>query len=141
MLRQETSQAYIFPLLDMKAQKSILAGYDVRNKEYLSDIEAYIDFICQERNITIKQIRSKRRDRFIVEARQWVCYYYTKFCTENRIGRLTYNKIGEALDKDHATIIYTIRAAQNMHDTDLAYNEDSSRLYAKLIDKANIINK
>jgi len=133
----KSSQAYIFPILDLLAQKSIQKGYDVRKIEYLSDFNAYIDFICEEKNIPILQFKSPKRNRFLVDARQWACYYYDKFCRENRVERIGLTEMGRLIGKDHATVIHSIRAVQNMIDTDKAFSKDAEALYSKLIIKAD----
>lgn len=62
--------------------------------------------------ISDKRIRSKSKKEELVLARQLYCYLTKKVLSRNRVKRKGYtlNKIGMLIDRDHATVLYSINA-------------------------------
>jgi len=74
-----------------------------------------IDVVCKAYNTSIKMIRSDIRKRGIVEARQLICYLLRKL--KDRIPKkMTYEKIGGLVNKDHATVKHAERVIQDRVD-------------------------
>ena len=72
----------------------------------MKNIEALKDFYqdyCKKVDMTFEQLYSKSRKREIVDKRMILAYLL-----RTALG-MTYHDIGEALKKNHATIIYHIR--------------------------------
>ncbi|MFW5871757.1 MAG: helix-turn-helix domain-containing protein [bacterium] len=62
--------------------------------------------------ISDKRIRSKSKKEELVLARQLYCYLTKKVLSRNRVIRKGYtlNKIGMLIDRDHATVLYSVNA-------------------------------
>ena len=103
-----TSQAYIYPLLDQKGRFK-----HKRKQQALTSNDIFDDFIffaCDHFKIKYRDFISKKRFKHLVEARQWVCYYYREYCNEYKIYPISLTDMGKRLgDRDHATIIHSIK--------------------------------
>ena len=58
-------------------------------------------------NIRLTAMQIADRERYLVEARQLMCYALREHCG------LTFKTIGRIIDRDHATVIYGIKQVQN----------------------------
>tara|TARA_R100000458_G_C8239463_1_gene218933 strand:- start:377 stop:835 length:459 start_codon:yes stop_codon:yes gene_type:complete len=74
------------------------------NEEPLSNF--FTDY-CEQVDLTIEELFSKSRKREIVDKRMVLAYLL-----RTSLG-MTYHDIGEALKKNHATIIYAIKNLEN----------------------------
>jgi len=126
-----TSQAYIFPNLSERG-KAMFFGRNAMKIEQLQDFDIWIDFVCQELNITIADLKSKNRKRHLVEARQLACWMYNEYCLLNRVVRLSLEKMGERIGgKDHATVLHCIRTIA----TEIANYKDKKDKYQTMYNK------
>jgi chromosomal replication initiator protein len=128
-----SSQAYIFPNLSERG-KAMFFGRNAMKIEQLQDFDIWIDFVCQELNITIADFKSKNRKRHLVEARQLACWLYNEYCLHNRVNRLSLAKMGELIgDKDHATVLHSINVIANAVQMYKDKKETYLTMYNKLI--------
>lgn len=126
-----TSQAYIFPNLSERG-KALFFGRNAMKIEQLQDFDIWIDFVCQELNITIAEFKSKNRKRHLVEARQLACWMYNEYCVLNRVTKLSLEKMGERIGgKDHATVLHCIRTIS----TEIANYKDKKDKYQSMYNK------
>jgi chromosomal replication initiator protein len=126
-----TSQAYIFPNLSERG-KAMFFGRNSMKIEQLQDFDIWIDFVCQELNITIADFKSKRRFRHLVEARQLACWLYNNHWINYRFPRLSLEKMGERIGgKDHATVLHSIRTIA----TEIANYKDKKDQYQTMYNK------
>jgi chromosomal replication initiator protein len=97
-------------------------------------LETFIHFVCKERNIQVPDFLSSSRKRHLVEARQWVCYYFTEYCNRMKLSKPTLGYIGEQIGgKDHATVLHAIGVIQNLLDTDRTKKNEFTKLYNKYL--------
>jgi hypothetical protein len=68
--------------------------------------------ICEGEGQTMDQLKSETREQEIVFARQLIMFFAKKM----KVGSLSY--IGRKFDKDHATVIHSIKTINNYLDTD-----------------------
>ena len=70
-------------------------------------LKDYFTEYCEKVEITLDQLYSKSRKRDLVEKRMVLMYTLRK-----SVG-MTLNKIAEALDKNHATIIHAVKSIED----------------------------
>lgn len=68
--------------------------------------------ICKGEGFTLEQLQDETREQEIVFARQLIMFFAKKM----KVGSLSY--IGRKFDKDHATVIHSIKTINNYLDTD-----------------------
>ena len=88
------------------------------------EIEALQNIICDVFELSWQKIKSKDRHRDLVAARQLFCFF-----SYRRIGK-TLAAIGDILDRDHTTIIVSIRKVE-----DYVFTRDSQvyPMYKKVL--------
>tara|TARA_B110000003_G_C16639296_1_gene529545 strand:+ start:1784 stop:2188 length:405 start_codon:yes stop_codon:yes gene_type:complete len=64
--------------------------------------------IRKELHVTKEQIISRKRDRNIVEARQMFCLLARRFTKKTSV------QIGKAIDRDHATVLYSVASMDSL---------------------------
>ena len=74
-----------------------------------------IEIVCKKTGIDIKDLKGKSRKREIVEARQ-LAFYILKKNT-----RLPFAVIGGMLNRDHTTVIHSIKVVTALKETDKEY--------------------
>jgi chromosomal replication initiation ATPase DnaA len=96
------------------------------NQEQLNkDVDEFVERIANVRGYTTEDLKSKSRKREIVIVRQMVCYLTRKHFASRF---LSFQRIGERVNRDHSSVIYSYREIENMlenkdkHVTDL-FNE------------------
>ena len=87
-----------------------------------STLGAILDYVCLETNISKNDILSTNHQRSIVEARQVFCYLAKK----NTEYSLT--DIGRFINRNHATVIYSIRTVDNLLETDKIFINTYSQI-------------
>jgi chromosomal replication initiation ATPase DnaA len=129
-----SSAAYIYPILHHISQTAISRRANYGTTVDKDKLETFIYFICNEKNINVTDFLSSSRKRYLVEARQWVCYYFTDYCRRMHLSKPTLGYIGEQLgDKDHATVLHGIKVVQNLLDTDRKKKNEFTKLYNKYL--------
>lgn len=129
-----TSQAYIYPLLHNSSRAGIRIKA-VHGENYdRSEISTFIQFICKEKGILLSDFLGNRRFRNLVEARQWVCYFYNLHLERTKTVKPPLRYIGEMIGgKDHATVLHSIKATQALLDTNQPKNDEYNNLYLKYL--------
>jgi len=122
-------RAELFVGLPKFVQQSVVLRVPLRLSKELTDINTFIRFICEKRAIQHSALISKCRQRHLAEARQWVMYYYTKYQRDTKQDVLPLYAIGACLNKDHATVIYSIKNVENLLLTDRKKREEFEGLY------------
>jgi len=96
------------------------------NQERLNkEVDEFVERIANVRGYTIEDLKSKSRKREIVIVRQMVCYLTRKHFASRF---LSFQRIGDRINRDHSSVIYSYREIENMlenkdkHVTDL-FNE------------------
>jgi hypothetical protein len=107
-------------------------SHEILTSENLFD--EFIYFACEHFRIKHHDFISKKRFRNLVEARQWVCYYFTEYCNRMKLSKPTLGYIGEQIGgKDHATVLHAIGVIQNLLDTDRLKKNEFTKLYNKYL--------
>lgn len=73
-----------------------------------------IDTVCEQCNVQKSDLLSKKRDAEIVLPRQIVMYLCRKYLSSSN----SYKEIGQALGRDHSTVISGVERVSNMLETD-----------------------
>jgi chromosomal replication initiation ATPase DnaA len=118
-------------------QRSVILRVPVGQAKELTDIYTFIRFICEKKSIRHNDLLGRSRERHLVEARQWVCYFYTHYQTSNKKDLLTLTAIGNTINRDHATVLHSIKAAQSLIDYDTAKRLEFFDLYEKMLIQYN----
>lgn len=87
-----------------------------------------LEAICMKFEIEVRQIKGKRRDQNIVEARHILCYILN---SDNYL-RMYLREIGELLNRHHSTIIHSIEYVKRTLEVDEAYRRKLADLYVYL---------
>ena len=88
-----------------------------------STLGTILDYVCLETGITKDQIINRNNSQQITEARQIYCYLAKKHTEYS----LVY--IGKFIKREHATVIYSIRTAENLLEKDKIF----IRTYSQII--------
>jgi chromosomal replication initiation ATPase DnaA len=90
-------------------------------KEITDNPEALLLAICNELDITTEQVRSTRRVRKLVDAR----HIFAKLCRDNftkgEFPRMSLDKIGSYINKDHCDILRYIYQVENIKEIRTEY--------------------
>ncbi len=98
-------------------------GLDVTKK---IGLERIMKVVCDEFEIDIDLITSKKRQRDIVDARHIFCYLASK-----AYGRFTLKQIGAVVNRDHASVLHAKRKVKDL----MQYDREMSGVIAKIIRK------
>lgn len=129
-----TSQAYIYPLLHNSSKVGIRIKAVHGDNTEKSHIASFIEFICNEKKIALDNFLSPSRVRELVEARQWVCYFYNLHLDRIKAVKPPLRYTGEMIGgRNHATVLHSIKAIQNILDTNAAKNDEYNNLYLKYL--------
>lgn len=82
--------------------------------------------VAKETSVTVEDIISKTRIQNITEARQLFCYVIRE-----RYG-IPFVKIGKLINRDHATILHSVKAHKNRHDVDKKYRELTRNVFVSV---------
>jgi chromosomal replication initiator protein len=125
-MKSNTLSPYIFP--GIKREDLITAGFPhLISKHPVYTKEEVMEIVSQECGVTIEQIVSRRRFRFIVEARQILAKVLKDKC------RMTFANIGKTIgDRDHTTAIHSVLSYDNLYTTDDSFREKADNINYKL---------
>ena len=84
-------------------------------------LDAIMTMVCRYYSIDKNIVLSKKRDREIVMARHMFCWM------SRRYTRSTFKLMGEYINRDHATVIHSVRKVEDLMDFDreLKYDRDT----------------
>ena len=98
-------------------------GLDVTKK---IGLERIMKVVCEEFDLDIDLITSKKRQREIVDARHIFCYLASK-----AYGRFTLKQIGAIVNRDHASVLHAKRKVKDL----MEYDREMNALVLKIIRK------
>lgn len=97
--------------------KQIINDFTIKATHEVS-VDYIINVVCQNRNVNLEDFNTLSRKRNIVQARQLAMYFCKKYT------KASLNIIGSQCgNKDHATVLHSIRAVENMIDTDNEFRQ------------------
>ena len=97
---------------------------DTRTNTTLGRIERVV---CETLYLTTDELRSKKRDRHLVEARNIF------FCISKKLNTdITLKKLGSYLNKNHATVMHSIKNCKSWIDTDAFFEEKFDKCLTKV---------
>ena len=100
----------------------------VQNSTQEISIEYIINVVCKHLNVSIEEFNSKSKKREMVQARQIVMYLAKKYD-----GSLSLVTIGQQCGgKNHATVIHSIKAVENLLETDKQFRALVSEIEKKI---------
>ena len=102
---------YIFSVMNISFTKQSIE---------LDDIEKTV---CEYYKISSERLRTKRRHRDIMKARQ-VYMYLSRKLTQHTLRQIA-DHIG---GYDHTTVVHAVQTVQNLMDTEQDYNQDVNNL-------------
>tara|TARA_R110001632_G_scaffold208195_1_gene332533 strand:- start:2989 stop:3660 length:672 start_codon:yes stop_codon:yes gene_type:complete len=87
----------------------------------LKTLNAIMNMVCRYYSIDKELVLGRKRDRELVIARQMFCWL------ARRYTRSTFKLMGEFIDRNHATVIHSIRKVDELVDFDreLKYDRDT----------------
>lgn len=112
---------YIFVGLEPNYKSRVILNF-VKTVNPLDVLEV----VAKETSVTVEDIISKTRVQNIAEARQLFCHVIRE-----RYG-IPFAKIGKLINRDHATILHSIKAHKNRHDVDKQYRELTRNVFVKV---------
>ena len=104
-----------------KTEMKAVLGYDIDvwynvvEHNIVGDLFVILSNVSQCCMVTLDQLRSKKRQREIVEARQIYCKLAKKRT------KYTLEQIGSAINKDHATVLHSVRTCNNLIETNINF--------------------
>ena len=79
------------------------------NETYiLTPYDLIFKAIRKEMKVTREELRSKKRDRKLVEARQMFCLLARRHTNESSV------EIGKTINRDHATVLYSVASMDSL---------------------------
>lgn len=78
----------------------------------ITDKDAVIKVICEHFEFSFEQILKQDRRRKIVFARNCLVYFLFKYTRMSKVA------IGELLERDHTSVIHSLKALQDLIDTE-----------------------
>lgn len=76
-----------------------------------------LEVVAETLNISVDDIKGRSRYRHIVVARQIFCFLMVKLSSVE----MSLNAIGETIEKDHATVLWGVKQATTLSQTDFTY--------------------
>lgn len=125
-------EAYLYAGLPKFVQTSVVLRLPIGSAKQLTDINTFKRFICEVKSIPHSILIGKSRKRHIVEARQWVMYYYVQHQKDTHQQVLTLSAIGDAFNKDHATVLHSLKAVSNLLATDKFKRDEFEQLFFRI---------
>tara|TARA_R110002020_G_C15858281_1_gene736865 strand:- start:16 stop:435 length:420 start_codon:yes stop_codon:yes gene_type:complete len=86
------------------------------------------EIVCNKYNIDPSRLFMKGRKRDVVIARQ--AFAYLAYSINNKLG---YNKLGEYMNLNHATVIHASKQVQGFIEFDKFYRAEISELYEECL--------
>ena len=84
--------------------------------KFISNLGSILRDVADKAKVPIEELKSKSRQRDLVEARQ-IYFYISKNKTSASLA-----KIGAEVNRDHATVIHGLRTFENVRDLKEKYN-------------------
>jgi chromosomal replication initiation ATPase DnaA len=82
-------------------------------------LEGILKNVCKHYAVTIAAVLGSRKEAAVVKVR------FIAIWIARRTTPLTAQQLGRHFHRDHSTILYSIRAVENLRDTDPAYRAET----------------
>lgn len=102
-------------------EKYFIMSYQIKS-------ERVVELVCETYDVTTEQLRHKRRERNIVEARHVLSWVLVK-----KMG-MTLSEVGKTFlgGRDHTTIINSLQRFSNLYDTEPDFRDKVATLVHKI---------
>lgn len=97
----------------------------IEEMEYI-ELDSVIDIIAREMDVSVDEIKSKKRTKKITEARQLYMYFARELLNESLVA------IGKTVDRDHSTVLHGIKKIEQKMTTDNFFHEIVLNLRRKI---------
>jgi chromosomal replication initiator protein len=107
-----------------------IPGYKNNNQTTrvsMTDKEAVIKLICEHFEFSFDQILRQDRRRKFVFARNCLVYFLFKYTRMSKVA------IGDLLERDHTSVIHSLKALQDLIDTEDEVSDTIVEIRKKLI--------
>ena len=95
-----------------------LSNYKLKNYSKILILNNYLNIISDKYGINLKSLKGKTRIREIVEARQLFC------ATAKHLNpKISYKIIGSIINRDHSTVLYSIKTVKNIKSLQKEFKE------------------
>ena len=120
-------------VIDIKLVREVIKQF-VSTVEREVSVESIKQLVARHFNLPVEKLHSKTRLREVVVARQ-LSMYLAKTYTNNSL-----KSIGDSFGgRDHSTVIHSLKAVQDLMDTDLLFKDNVTALVKKV--KTALVNK
>jgi chromosomal replication initiator protein len=113
--------------IDMALAKQVVSQVVAQKEPKNTSLQTIQEIVCENYNLDISAIQAHTRKRIVVMARQVAMYLsrnYTNYSLSH-IGKVIGNK-------DHATVLHSIKAVEDQMSTDKVFRASVERMAAKL---------
>lgn len=119
--------------IDMRLVREVIRQFVSMVEKEIS-VESIKQLVARHFNMPVEKLHSKTRLREVVMARQ-LSMYLAKNYTNNSL-----KSIGDSFGgRDHSTVIHSLKAVQDLMDTDLIFKDNVTALVKKV--KTTLVNK
>ena len=105
----------------------------VKNKRMYMNYNAHVDNISRlvfnYFNVPLEKIKVNNRKAQVIRAKQ-----FTAFFLKREIYKITLEEIGKVFNRDHATMIHSIRKINDLIEVDAEYRTYHEELCIKIIE-------
>jgi len=105
----------------------------VKNKRMYMNYNAHVDNISRlvfnYFNVPLEKIKVNNRKAQVIRAKQ-----FTAFFLKREIYKITLEEIGKVFNRDHATMIHSIRKINDLIEVDAEYRTYHKELCIKIIE-------
>lgn len=98
--------------------KTVFSHWNIPESEITRNCNRVIHLICDHFDITVEKFKSAARDRKLVDARK----YFFKYIKETW-PQLSLVVIGRLINKDHATVLHSVKVFNSLYETDSLFRE------------------
>lgn len=92
----------------------------------------WIDLACEYYKVLPNDFYSNKRNRKFADARQMAIYLYVTHRNKCNLPRLSYIAIGEKVNRNHATIIHSVKA----YESQLFFNKKLGKYVSSILKQA-----
>ena len=94
----------------------VKSNYTISPFKHATDI---LDLISVTLGLDLEQLKSKKRDRHLVEARQIYCFLVMKYSSVE----ITLKLAGDIINKDHATVLHGVKQTIILNETNIPFSK------------------
>lgn len=113
-------------------------GWNLKVQKWDMDIPEYVkELCCSEFECRNSDFSSRTRRRHMVYARDWFHFLMHTLSEREVISKISLQKIGDYTNKDHATVLHSIRKVKHFCETYPAESRRRSKLWSLIIYQTN----